>query len=120
MKTIIAGSRNLKYSDTMVAIAECPFIDEITEVVCGCARGPDTHGRAWAENIGMPVKLFPPDWDTHGKSAGVRRNVEMGKYADALILVWDGLSRGSMSMLDIAKKRGLKIFVYTPENITYL
>jgi hypothetical protein len=35
----------------------------------------------------------------------------MAKYADALIAVWDGKSRGTKNMIDEAKKLGLKVYV---------
>jgi dissimilatory sulfite reductase (desulfoviridin) alpha/beta subunit len=35
----------------------------------------------------------------------------MAENADALIAVWDGESRGTKMMIDIAKKKGLKVFV---------
>ncbi len=41
---------------------------------------------------------------------GHNRNKEMALYAEALILVWDGKSSGSQSMLKLAKERGLKIY----------
>lgn len=35
----------------------------------------------------------------------------MADYADALVLVWDGHSRGSADMLARAVRGGLKVFV---------
>lgn len=111
MKTIIAGSRtinNLRLLEK--TIDESGF--EITEVVCGGARGVDDLGRKWAGNGNrIPVKLFPANWDLFGKSAGYKRNVEMAYYAEALIALWDGESRGTKHMIDIAKSKGLKVFV---------
>lgn len=36
----------------------------------------------------------------------------MADYADALIAIWDGESRGTANMIEEAEKRGLKVFVY--------
>ena len=110
MRTIIAGSRQLRWWDTHTAIKRCPW--EITEVVSGCAKGPDTHGKSWAEYNDIPVKHFPADWSKHGRSAGYIRNGEMAIYADAMIAVWDGKSRGAKDMINKAKRHGLRVYVY--------
>lgn len=111
MKTIIAGSRTIVDSPYVEqAVLECGWINEITEVVCGGARGIDESGRVWAENIGIPVKYFYADWNTFGRAAGPIRNQEMAEYADALILIWDGESSGSKDMFKRAKICGLKIY----------
>jgi hypothetical protein len=109
MKTIIAGSRSITdYSEVWGAVNDVEF--QITEVVCGMAKGVDLLGKRWAEKNRVPVKEFPADWDAHGKAAGPIRNRQMAEYAEALILVWDGQSKGSANMLQEAKKRGLKIY----------
>lgn len=111
MKVIIAGSRDIDNYDLIVeAIQQAEF--EITEVVSGTARGPDKLGEQWARDNFIPISRFPADWNTHGKSAGYRRNAEMGQYADALIAVWDGQSRGTKHMIDIMKKLNKPYFVY--------
>ncbi|HEX3768205.1 MAG TPA: hypothetical protein VHT72_07490, partial [Puia sp.] len=50
-----------------------------------------------------------PNWTQLGKRAGIIRNEEMGNYAEALIYIWDGKSKGTEHMINYAKKRGLKI-----------
>jgi hypothetical protein len=109
MRTIIAGGRNItdqKWID--LAVAESKF--EITEVVSGTARGADELGEAWAARHNVPVKRMPADWDRLGKSAGYKRNQAMAAYAEALIVVWDGNSKGSGHMLAIAKALNLKVY----------
>lgn len=110
MKTIIAGSRDINsFTRVWAAIKASGF--QVTEVVSGAARGVDTLGEIWAKEEGVPVRRFPAAWDKHGKSAGYVRNTEMAQYADALIAVWDGKSRGTMHMIDIARRLGLKVYV---------
>lgn len=111
MKTIIAGGRDITDKielETAISCAHHNGID-ITEVVCGMANGVDHLGKCWAEVRGIPVAEFPADWSKYGKYAGPHRNRQMSKYAEALILVWDGKSRGSANMLQEAQRRGLKI-----------
>ena len=46
-------------------------------------------------------------------AAIVKRNREMAQYADALIAIWDGDSRGTGSMIKLAQQHGLKVYVFT-------
>lgn len=81
------------------------------EIMCGMARGADLLGKKYAEENGISVKEFPADWETYGKSAGYIRNSEMAEYSTHLVLFWDGKSKGSKHMLDLAKQRNLNIRV---------
>ncbi len=110
MRVIIAGSRSItdpKHIAEAVRQSEFP----ITEVVSGGARGVDRLGEAWARKHGIPVTVFPADWERHGRAAGPLRNTQMAEYGEALIAVWDGKSRGTLDMIRKAKKYGLKVFV---------
>lgn len=110
MKVIIAGSREgVKYSDVIDSIKESGF--NITEIVSGTARGSDKFGEQFAEDNGIPLSRFPANWNKHGKSAGYVRNTEMAEYADALIAIWDGESRGTKHMIDIANKKSLLSYI---------
>lgn len=105
-KVIVAGSRGIyNYNVVANAINESKF--KIDELVCGGAQGVDLLGKKYAEKHGIPVKMFPADWDTHGKAAGYLRNKEMAEYATHLIAIWDGESRGTKMMIDLAKKNFL-------------
>ena len=111
MKTIIAGSRNITdFSTVCEAIDESGF--QVTEVVSGKARGVDTLGEKWAKVVGVPVKEFPADWDTHGRAAGYIRNKEMAKYGDRLVAIWDGKSSGTKHMINLAKKYDLEVYIH--------
>ena len=113
MKIIIAGSRSISdYEILKTAIALSGF--EISTVVSGHARGVDYLGELWARKNKIPVQIFLPDWNTYGKSAGIRRNIEMAKNADGLIALWDGRSKGTEHMIRIAKDYKLKVYVSQP------
>ena len=115
MKTIIAGSRDIiDYDFVKGVIDSCPW--EITEVVSGTARGVDMMGERWAKKNGIPVTRMPADWQTFGRSAGPKRNERMAVYADAVVLIWNGISRGTGNMLEHASAYGLTIHCkrYTP------
>lgn len=110
MKVIVAGSRSVT-NDLVVdaAIEDSGF--KITELVSGTARGVDRLGEDWAKSRCIAIKRFPADWNRYGKSAGYRRNVEMAEYADALIAIWDGKSKGTQHMINIAQEQKLKVYV---------
>lgn len=111
MKTIIAGGRDItNYSLVEHAVCQSGF--DISEVVSGCARGADTLGEKYAIKNDIVLKKFPANWNGLGKKAGHVRNCQMGDYADALIALWDGESKGTKHMIDYATKKGLKVFVY--------
>ncbi len=110
MKTIIAGSRDNVGPEHLFEAFD--IIDyEITQVICGCARGADTIGKAWADLEGIPCLEMPADWDLHGKKAGSIRNEEMALEAEALIALWDGVSTGTANMINIAERLGLHVTV---------
>lgn len=110
MKLIIAGSRTINPNSYLIENLLDYFKIKPTEIVCGLANGVDRAGKKWAEEIKVPVKEFPPSWDAHGKSAGMIRNRRMAEYADALLLIWDGQSRGSANMLDNMVNRKKKVY----------
>jgi len=112
MKVVIAGSRTARYADVIEAVDWSGTGRNITEVVCGMARGADSHGKEWAQRNNISVKEFPADWDKYGKSAGFIRNKEMAEYADAAIVCWDGKSRGSVNMIEEMKRLGKPVFVW--------
>ena len=76
--------------------------------VSGEARGADSLGKRLAYENEWEVLSFPADWDKYGKTAGYKRNDEMARNADALIAFWDGKSRGTKHMIDLAKKYDLQ------------
>jgi len=111
-KVIIAGSR--EYRDYPQLAQACLHLlqnkpHELIEIVSGCANGADTLGERFAHEFGLPVARFPADWDTHGRSAGPLRNIEMAEYADALIAFPIGKSTGTRHMIRSARERGLAV-----------
>lgn len=111
MKVIIAGSRDITdISHVHNAFMGCGF--SISEVVSGMARGVDTLAIEFAKQIKVPVYGFPANWKKHGKGAGPIRNLEMANYAEALIAIWDGKSRGTEHMIKCAESKGLKVYIH--------
>lgn len=112
---IIAGSRSIKdikvVNQRMEEIRASQSL-QIQEIVSGTAHGVDQLGEKWAESMNIPIKRFPAEWDKYGKSAGFRRNKQMAKYADVLVAIWDGKSKGTQHMIKVAQAMGLEVLVY--------
>ncbi|BBW98885.1 DUF2493 domain-containing protein [Geobacillus subterraneus] len=106
-KVIVAGSRS--FSDyrmmeqaLLYYLSRCDL--SLVEIVSGTARGADQLGERFAQEHGCAIKRFPADWARYGKRAGLIRNEEMAKYADACVCFWDGKSRGTKHMIDVARE----------------
>ena len=111
-KVIVAGTRT--FDDYELLKSKLDFFlknQTDVEIVSGTARGADALGERYAAERGLAVKQFPADWDRYGRSAGYRRNAEMAEYADAAVVFWDGKSKGSKHMIDLAKEKGLPVRV---------
>lgn len=141
MKVIIAGSRTFK--DYELLKRKCDHIlknIKVTEIVSGgqvsirkrdnYKYGADYLGELYAKEKNIPIKQFHADWDNLGKSAGPMRNEYMGSYVTsggAVIVFWDGWSKGTANMIAVAHKLELPLRVirfdhktqaaYTPETI---
>lgn len=112
---IIAGSRT--FDDYVLLRTKCDRI--LSRVSCfkpiriisGGAKGADQLGERYARERFYEIKRFIPDWDGLGKKAGYVRNKEMAENANALIAFYDGESKGTRHMIDIAKEKGIPIRV---------
>jgi len=110
MKAIIAGGRN--YTLTKKDIS---FLDslEMDEVIVGGAKGADADAKAWARSRHIRVRVFPADWEKHGRSAGPIRNGQMAAYlakqqGDKAVILFPG-GRGTANMREQAGRAVLPI-----------
>lgn len=110
-RVIVAGSRDF---DDYSLMCECcdRFLSQKKNthsivIVSGAARGADSLGERYAHERGYAVERHPADWQREGKAAGPIRNAQMAKVADALIAFWDGNSRGTQNMIELARQKPL-------------
>jgi hypothetical protein len=115
MNIIIAGSRSFDDYDKLVICLDnlLAKYSDIT-IICGLAKGADLLGKKYAEQKGYGIKEYPANWNRFGKKAGPYRNEEMAKVGDMLIAFWDGKSKGTKNMIQLAKKHGLIIEIIRP------
>ena len=114
MKVIIAGGRDRWVSDAEIktAIIESGF--DVSEIVCGGAKGIDDCALQYGIKNGIKTTIFPAEWHIHGDSAGPIRNHEMSLYSDALIVFVGG--RGTQNIVNAMKRLNKPIFdVGVPE-----
>ena len=114
MKVLVCGSRS--FTDPFrVSLAIDQRISELPRGTCvlsGHARGADAMAEEAATRYDHNVLLFPADWETHGKKAGVLRNLTMlDQQPDLVIAFWDGESRGTQHTITEARKRGIPVEV---------
>ena len=107
MKVAIIGSRGLIVDDLSVYLPHT-----VTEVVSGGARGIDSCAKDYAKANGIKLTEFLPQYDKYGKSAPLRRNINIIEYADEIVAIWDGASRGTAFVINECKKRGKPVTVH--------
>lgn len=109
MKVIIAGGRD--FNDYNLLKSKCDLLLKNStniEIVSGNANGADKLGERYALENNYKLTKFPADWSL-GKKAGYIRNKQMSDYSDCLIAFWDGCSKGTNHMINLAKQNNLKI-----------
>lgn len=113
MKLIVAGGRDFNNFPLMREKLDhllCKHDGPIT-IISGTANGADKWGEAYARLHGYPVEQYPAQWKKYGRSAGYKRNAQMADLATHCVVFWDGKSRGSMHMINLAKEKGLEVRV---------
>lgn len=114
-KIIIAGSRDFQFCDVMDFYVQAVIKnlkEDTIEIVSGTARGADKLGEQFSAHYDYQLKRMPANWNEYGKSAGYRRNKEMAEYANVAILFWDGESKGTRHMIDLAESHNLATYVF--------
>lgn len=114
LRIIIAGGRDFNNielaEESLLRNTETCLSDEVA-IISGGAKGADSIGEALAVKYNTNLWKFPAQWDQYGKSAGYRRNMIMAENADLLIAFWDGKSKGTKHMIDIAKAEKIPVEV---------
>ena len=109
MKLLIVGSRSILNFDLS------PYIDkDVDTVISGGADGIDTLAEQYADRYGFSKIILRPRYDLYGRAAPLKRNEEMVELADAVLVVWDGHSRGAQYTLKYAQKRGKPVTLIKP------
>ncbi|WP_282055666.1 DUF2493 domain-containing protein [Maribacter luteus] len=114
IKLIIAGGRDFNDYD-MIKNEANKFISELNPtaviIVSGGAKGVDALGEKYARDNNFDIEIFKADWSKYGRAAGPKRNKSMAQFASHLLAFWNGESKGTKSMISLAKRENLIIKV---------
>lgn len=110
----IVGSRGFtdwfRFQDEVDRIVDIFSSTGGVELVSGGARGPDKMAERYAKETGLHIRVFPADWDAHGKKAGMLRNKDIVDNSDVVIAFWDNKSKGTENTIKTALKQGKRVF----------
>ena len=108
MKVAVVGSRNLTINNLGDYLPE-----DTTEIISGGARGIDRCARAYAKSHNIKLTEFLPEYERYGRSAPLKRNLQIIRYADMVLAFWDGKSNGTRFVIENCKKENIPIKVFT-------
>ena len=109
MKLLIAGSRSITEFDLS------PYIpSDVDTVISGGADGIDHLAEQYADAHRLSKYIIRPRYDLYGRAAPLKRNQQMIDMADAILVIWDGISKGTRHTLDYAKKQNKPIMLIQP------
>lgn len=128
MKVAVIGSREYdNYGKVKYYLDRLNSRAKITLIISGGARGADALGERWADENGVPKKIYEAEWDrldypdarikvnARGKkydaNAGMRRNKDIIDNCDVAIAFHVNNSPGTANSIAYARKTGKKIFV---------
>ena len=107
MKVAIIGSRTIFIENIKDYIPQ-----GTTEIVSGGAKGVDSCAKLFAEENNLKYTEFLPEYKKYGRAAPIKRNYKIVEYADIIIALWDGISKGTKSVIDYCNKAGKKVQIY--------
>ena len=109
MKLLIVGSRSITDFDLS------PYIPEdVDTVISGGASGIDSLAEQYADLHRLSKYIIRPRYDLYGRAAPLKRNEQVVDIADAVLVIWDGCSKGTQYTLKYAKKMSKPITLVKP------
>ena len=107
LKVAVIGSRGISVDNLKNYMPQ-----GISEIVSGGARGVDNCAAKYAKQHNIKITEFLPNYEIFGKGAPIKRNEQIVDYADMVVALWDGVSRGTKSVIDMCAKKGKRCDVF--------
>ena len=111
MKIAVVGSRGITRLDMGKFLP-----NGCDEIVSGGAKGVDACAANFARLHNIKLTEFLPRYEKYGRAAPIVRNKEIVDYADEVIAFWDGVSKGTYSVIEYCKKTETPCKVILCEN----
>lgn len=99
MKLMIAGSRSITNFDLSPHIPQ-----NVDLIITGGAKGVDTIAEKYADDHKISKLILRPEYNLYKRAAPIIRNQKMVELADAVLVIWDGSSKGTLSTINYAEK----------------
>jgi hypothetical protein len=122
-RVLITGSRSWTdeqtIRDALASVISLHGPENVVVVHGACPRGADALADRVATSWGggLTVERHPADWDTHGRSAGFRRNAHMVSLGASLCLAFIvDRSAGASHTARLAERAGIPTRRYPKEN----
>src|SRR3990167_8292284 len=107
MRVLVCGGRDFHNVDLMYDVLKQW---DITHVISGHARGADQMAEMWADEHGVPLTIFPAEWDKFGRMAGPIRNQQMlDEGMPDLVVAFPG-GRGTADMVARVKRASINLY----------
>lgn len=104
MRVAVIGSRGLNINHL-----EEYLPPDTEEIISGGAKGIDACARAYARANGIKLTEFLPEYHKYGRSAPLKRNIQIVESSDLVLAFWDGTSRGTKFVIDACETRNIPI-----------
>ncbi len=114
-RVLVCGGRD--YGNYAVVSAVLRLVHDIAPIeaiIEGGATGADELARQWAKSQGISVMTFQADWANLGRSAGPRRNAEMLRKGQPVLVVAFPGGRGTANMVAQAAAADVPVYEVSP------
>ena len=100
MKLLIVGSRSITDFDLS------PYVSaDVDTIISGGAGGVDTLAVQYADTHRLSKYIIRPRYDLYRRAAPLKRNEQMVDVSDAVLVIWDGQSKGTQHTISYATKK---------------